>query len=678
MTAVSRYVPWNDSIAARFFRPEAAGQPVYLFVTEDVIDEVGRSVGGGLPDFIAAVLEGPPGMTRSGLCQRALQVADRWSSRNTTYPPYLAYLALFVLAGGHDGDFDPRSYYPRLWELLGEPDAGTPPSFDRMLELWDDLEHWSLRDRGGELGVFKAAVVGGKIHIGLPLAQTVLTEAERRALPCIFASAGLDPDSHPSDRELRRAMAIHGRQALRPRTISALEKESSAFASALLDVVAEDFLNWDGESEAQSTGLSSTPHVHAGLRLCISLDRVAGTARVSARCRARKALPDSGLVFTATDDDGPLTCTEFVPGWSSPLARTETGTTFVPPISAWTQGLALRAAEWTAQSRPARLRAFIDGTADALPGLVEVLELPRRRPFFLAYQEEAWPTMQGWADSGCRGFKRLSLKSGLPPGWAIASVEEAITDAGTQAVDPELGFPSRHNLRLIGGIRAAAGNTFFIFAPPRVTLDGAEPGDVVLCNGSPLTETASTPGTYILPEDTRADSRIGLEARHGEDVIKRTSLYLISGFGWQLDAPVVAFDRCGRPAPGIEGIAGAAVPEPAAPPFPVDLLRTPGLSPHAHRVYFIGRGRGQITAWPKEPLPEWDPVWAVPFAARGRALYCGASLDMAEPLTQGRANRRHVELQRSVLWRKRAKVTPPQDRDLKALWQRYREAARDA
>ena len=128
------------------------------------------------------------------------------------YPPYLAYLALFVLAGGHEGTFDPRSYYPRLWELLDEPGTGTPPSFDRMLELWDDLERWSVHDCQGDLGIFEARIVGGKIHIGLPLAQTVLTESERSALPSVFAAAGLEAGSLPSDRELRRALTIQPRR----------------------------------------------------------------------------------------------------------------------------------------------------------------------------------------------------------------------------------------------------------------------------------------------------------------------------------------------------------------------------------------------------------------------------------------------------------------------------------
>src|SRR5690348_7139074 len=138
--SASTYMPWNDALAAHFFLPEAADRPVHLFVTEQVIDEVGRPFDQGFADFVGAIRAGPPGVTRSGHCQRALQVANRWRERGLEYPPYIAYLSLFVVAAGIEGDFDPRSYYPRLWELLGENETGTPPSFDQMWELWEDLE----------------------------------------------------------------------------------------------------------------------------------------------------------------------------------------------------------------------------------------------------------------------------------------------------------------------------------------------------------------------------------------------------------------------------------------------------------------------------------------------------------------------------------------------------------
>lgn len=680
-TPRSAYFTWNDALAARFFCPEAAGQPVYLFVTNDVVREVGRPLGGGVDEFLAAVRAGPPGTTRAGHCQRALQLAARWRERGLRYPPYIAYLSLFVLAGGHEGEFDPRDYYPRLWALLGEREDGTLPSFDRMFELWDDLEKWSVHDMDGTLGLFEARIVGGKIHIGLPLAQTMLTEEERRALPRIFAEAGLDPGSLPSERELRRALAVHGRSILRRRTVASLEGGSASFVTALLDVVSDDFLDWDGEVPEGPSRPGARREVRAGLRLCLSVDRVSRSARPTLRCRSKREFPEAGLEFNAPSISGALTCEEFLPGWSHPLASAETGAVFTPPASAWDAGLTLTdpRAGWTVRLQRAGLRAFVDGDTEQLPGLVETLELPRNQPFYLAFRGTAWPTLEPWITADCKGWRPIELVSGLPSGWMFGSIQEATTDRGTHALDNRLAFPDRRTLRFVGGIRGAVRNTFFSFAPPRVVLDGSMPGDTVVCNGEPLSEDGTIDGSYALPAALPVDTRIGVEARHGDEVIKRRSLYLVSGVPWQSATPLAALDGYGNPAPaGEEGIAGAAVPGAPGTRLPVDPLRVPGLRAGAARVYFVGRTPGQIVVWPAEPVPDWQPVWAVPFGRRGRALFCGTSLDNAAPAAGRAGGRRRVKLWHSVLWRSRARITPPREPALKALWRRYREAARSA
>ena len=53
------YLDWNDALAAYFFMPGMAGRAVYLYVNEDVINEVGTPLGGGVPEFTAAVRQGP-------------------------------------------------------------------------------------------------------------------------------------------------------------------------------------------------------------------------------------------------------------------------------------------------------------------------------------------------------------------------------------------------------------------------------------------------------------------------------------------------------------------------------------------------------------------------------------------------------------------------------------------
>jgi hypothetical protein len=444
----SSYLEWNDLLASHFFQPASAGQPVYLFVTPELLGELGRQLGGGVGEFVAAVRGGPPGVTRSGHCQRALQIAEGWRAGRFTYPPYIAYLALFVLAGGHEGDFAPHAYYPRLWELLGEHSFGRPPSFDRMFELWDDLEQWSVQDRRGELGVFEARTVGGWVHVGLPLAQTVLTEAERHALPNIFADAGFEAGTPPSSRELKRALALFGRSRLRPRTMSALEQASGSFVEAVLDIAADDFQGWDGQVTVGPEGPSRTRQVNAGLRLCLVVDRVAGQIRARLRCRSQRELPDRGLVLSY-GPRGELSCTEFITGWSSPLVDVATGQSFEPVASVWSAGFSVtdRTAAWRLTLRPATVRVFVEGSADGLPGLVEVLNLPRGHPFYLTFPRVAWPLLGSWLEMECEGWRKFDINEGLPADWIFGAVAAtAESDRSVSRVEPRLSAELKRRL----------------------------------------------------------------------------------------------------------------------------------------------------------------------------------------------------------------------------------------
>ena len=216
----NRYKAWNDALAARFFNEEMAGQNVHLYVNQDLITEVGQ----GLPDaggFRAVVAGHPQAATFNGerICYRAYSEFRRWRTRQSEYPSYIAYLCLFVLAGGTDGTFSPNAYYPRLWELMGYPGRkGRLPHFDRMSELWDDLENWSVYEprylpvplKQADLGIFQSRSIGGNIHVGYPLSQAILVERDRQSLPRVFYEARLDPaSSHPTS-EIAMALRSGG------------------------------------------------------------------------------------------------------------------------------------------------------------------------------------------------------------------------------------------------------------------------------------------------------------------------------------------------------------------------------------------------------------------------------------------------------------------------------------
>ncbi|MDE0161346.1 MAG: hypothetical protein OXL98_06360 [Acidimicrobiaceae bacterium] len=673
---MDRYLTWNDALAKRFFHPDVEGAPVYYFVTEDVITEVGRTIGKSYEDFLLTVSVGPRGATWSGHCQRALQVADGWRDRGLEYPPYVAYLAVFVLAGGHEGDYAPQAYYPRLWSLLGEDRTGTLPSFDRMLELWDDLEQWSVHDRGGELGFFQARIVGAKIHVGLPLAQTILTETERGDLPRMFAAAKLDPGRVASTRELRRALVVHGRDYLRPLTMRALESRSEAFQEALLDAVAEDFSEWDGSVPATNRD-HAEGGVFAGLRLCLEVDRIAGTARASLRVFTRGTYPENPINIAGLASE-PLECVEYCDGWSTPLRAPASGFDHEPDGVAWRSGLAGADERlgWRVRLEPARVRVFEKGQTLMLPGLIEVLELPRDAPFYIAFDGIASGSVSEWLESDCEGWTPLQIASGLPAGWTLGTVDRASSDRGISDVRPGLGHADRLSMRLLGGVRASGRNTYFSFGPPRLAIHGASATHEVQVDGRVVEPRAGSTLIYELPADLPTDRRIGLEVLDGDDVVRRQSIYLMSGVSWRFEHPFVAVDSFGNQAEG-GAICGAVAPVPDKVDYQRDLLRTPGLGGPEGLVYFVGRRRGEITVWPDEQLPQWQAVWAVPFRRRGRALFCGSSLADAEPLPERVGDRSHRRQWHDLLWRRRKRITPPSDRAQKSLWIRYRSIARD-
>ncbi len=530
---MNQYLRWNNAIAKHFFKPDMAGRSVHLYVNSKLISDLETELGSIEGTFIGAVQEGPPWTTRQGICQRALQTCQDWRARGLDFPPYIAYLGLFVLAGGTDGDFEPHAYYPRLRDLLGDPGDGMLPSFNRMQELWDDLETWSGLDKAGELGLFDARTIGGHVHIGYPLAQSLLTEQERLALPRVFYEANLDPTSTPPADELARALRSPvSRDLLRPRTIRQLESQyDSDLYRAILDVIADELAEWDGEILDVGQGGRPTRLASAGLRIGIDLDMVARAATASVRCRLKREFPEDGLHLEIPGKPGQWLAGEYMDGWSLPLSTWDTGEVFDASCLDWSRGIALRTGQAGLQLRlPGRpVRVFIEGISEGIAGLIEVHALPRGQSFYLAYSEVCWPRLEKWATVECRGFEEMDGLEGLPIGWKLASISEAAGNESVRHDFPFLSFPASSRLRLVGGIRSSRGNNFFSFAPPDVALEGGPLGAGLYCSGVPMSDR-SAGDAFVLPEGLPSESRIALEAKNGTEIVASQSLFLTGDF----------------------------------------------------------------------------------------------------------------------------------------------------
>ena len=578
-----------------------------------------------------------------------------------------------------EGPFAPHAYYPRLRTLLRWPDveAGAPPSFDRMLQLWEDLEVWSNQDTAGALGVSSIRIAGEWIHVGLPKAQAVLTEQELRALPPIFGAAGFDPTAPPSDRELARALRRHGTQLLRPATLELLASPSAEpeLVAVLLDTVRSELEDWDGEIPPSAPGQEG--RITALARVCLRVDKIAGRVTATLRVAANAEFPDDGLSLSTGDGTPHVTCREYLPGWSSPLREESSEHDVDASGLSWSQSLLLRDADvsWEVRLPPARVRTFVTGLPFDLPGHVEVRRIPANKPFLLAASPQACQAIEQWRDSGEVEIERLDIRSGLPEGWALYESSGASSDAAVRDALPELALPASIRLTLKGGIRSGQGATFFKFAPPVVVLDGGAGTEEVLCEGVQLTPIEQT-GFFPLPDDLPTGIRITIEVHAGADVIRRQSLFLSDEFDWRQDTPLASLNRFGQA--GVAGlgehdhaVSGArAVPGVEAAALPI----RPAI-PAARRIFVIGQKVGQIRRLPAEPYPtDWEPVWLVELERKGRADYCGRDLSSAGPIAVPDGTSNEVTLWKEVLWRRRKRITPPDHPALRTLWAAYVEA----
>lgn len=671
------YQRWNDALATRFFRGEQAGRRVYLYVTDDVIGSVGQSLGGGHHDFVAACKSGPPWVRLGSVCARALDSYTDWRRRDLLYPPYLAYLCLFVLAAGTEADFATNAYYPRLRRLLGLPvDGGRLPDFEHMWMLWEDLEMWSTQDRRGELGVFEARTHEFFVHVGYPLGQRLLSDFERSDLPRVFWEAEIDASGGYSDSELIAALTRHGGDVLRPRTLRLLSgAEGEAARTLLIDLVRDELGAWDG-TFAPPDGDPGVPQARGSVVYGARLDPVAERVRLYLRCRLSVAFPETGLVLR--DDSGTAySCEEATSGWSTPLhdpgGEVDASKFLATPIALVESQLG-----WQFKGRSTAVRAFIHGALENLPDWIETRTLPTDRPVAILFASSVRAQIDKWLGESCDGVTRWK-PAGLPADWSLATVRAVRSDQLLRQVTT-LGFPATTRIQFVGGIRSGGGTSYFDFALPRVYVEGGLSTDTLTVGGTEVL-ARDEQGRLELPAPTSVSPRIGIHVVRSGEVVARRGL-TVSGPGiWRSREARAASDRWGeahdeKQAPSIVGALTVGMPPP--PPFYPYPFLLPELRSVAEReLYFVGRSPGEVAEWPADGLPAgWTPVWALRKQKRKKVLFCGRSVADALPCTVAQGSPQQVNLWRTLIWFDRGRRPPPDNARLRELWFQYQAVAR--
>lgn len=683
------YLEWNDLLAHYYFQPEMAGRDVLLYCNQDLINSISDNQN-GIEDFISAVKTGPHWVNKKVICQKALQTYTNWRQRDLEYPPYIGYLALFVLAD----DVDPENlcsrsaYYPKLNNLLGEHNKrGKPPNFEDMWELWVDLEIWSKEDKHEDLGRFTPRQrFSWWKYAGWPISQTLLSFEERKNLPLIFSEADLDPTNIPSAKVICRALIHFGRRYhwLMNRTIKLLEiedEETNELSEALIELVTNELSGWDGYvPDIQQDRYQKSQSVRLGIRVCLELDQLGQRVNTFLCIKTNRAFPDSTLSFNCSADIGPFECRESELHWSTRMQIKEG--VFNKPFNAstldWTKNYRLDNPEhdWHALVKGSEIKLFVKGyKADAPYDWIEVNRLERNQEFYLTCTEQNLDMILNWGMTSCDNFNEVTY-SGLPHHWRIFFGQNAKKSCDDIEL---LTLSCVRRIELFDGIKAYtySGNRYLSFALPKIRVLNASGSETVKVNGA--NAQVLEPGIWKIPEDSIHSKLLEITVQEPyDDIITKLSIYSVKP---ELPFPyptLVVLDQYGNNSeiPSSDCYAIGAIVNHA-----IIKKEMPRILPlHlAKRILFIGSTQDRYVEWPKYSVPRWSPVWAIAFDKDGigKVHYCGS---YSEDELPKRISLNLSDIRAAFGWNEAVspsagKYLPPELPAIRARWALYEKVA---
>jgi hypothetical protein len=688
------YIEWNDLIARKFFNEEMAGREVLLYVNEEIIKQLGSGAGVGVEDFIRCIKTNPFWVEEGDICKKALQSYVNWrDNQQLEYPPYIAYLAFFSLAATIGGDFDSKAYYPRFWKLLDEHGrSGTPRHFDKLAELWVDLEKWSTEDKNEELGRFTARIRGGWVHVGRPLSQTLLSDNERESLLFIFDEAELDPTNLPPEVVIRWTLLNFGKNKLEKRTLRLLDPaqdDNIDMANALIEFVLGELAGWDSSVPdiEPREGRDSIPpqqsSIRTGLRICIEeLDRVSGSITTTLRLKTNRPFPDTDLNFEY--DGRILSCKENIPNWSTKLMNiaAQPQKPFNAASLDWSTGVKLEDKKntWRATLKGAPVRLFLPGSWERLPGWIESQHLERNCEFIVTCHKSKEEVVHRWGNSCCEKFAQISAQE-LPYEWSLfegGGAHESCDDIDVLTLSTQI------RLLLQGGIKTGRGNTYLKFGPPLIVLEGGDGSELVTLNGRELKREDTSVPHWRLPPGVPIGTPLII------DVYKRGEQNPFKKQRIMLEEPNLPSSFEGAPMRDSSGLITDNISVPYARGAVVSgtdhaaygIFQRAFPTYLSNRIVFLGSRPGEIADWPKEAHPEeWKPVWALAKSGKDKWIvnFCGQPnhISVIPDPSRAKGDIKTVKRWKAAIWvkRKRTKISPLLLPKIQTLWAKYMEVA---
>ena len=664
------YIEWNNQIAKYFFNSEKTGTRVWLSVEQELIDEIAQNNKVNPDSFIQAVKKGPDCINRSRqtICSKASAIHDDWRIKEGfEYPPYIAYLALFVLAVnyGNSDDFSENNYYGRLGEIVKE--NLTTTHFQKTVELWDDLESWSLKDKKSDFGEFHNDTVGKNFYVGIPSYQVVLKTEDKKNLSDIFWKVGWDSDSSPTDEEILKALKDN-KSLLSNRTIKRIEKGKADFLSVLTDRVLEELRDYDEDEQGSEDTL--TKSVKRGtIEICLDIDETAKRADFSFLCKRKSGLPEESFMLKHNNSEY-----EVVPSSSIGSKRIEQF-----KIDDWKKDLDAESKKYKFHYKGEKYKIFTPADHLGLTGWISGQRPLPNKFFYIVAHNSLTDRIQKWGQSECDKCHKLDFK-GLPREWNLFKIKGINGDKGIKKDIPALAIDERPRIKFEGGIRLKQGSQFFNFAPPKISVVGGTGQISVpvyqISNQKeiPLKQILKELNIFNLPDNISSEDNIKIKIKLNEsDFEIKKNLKLVENrlkkfhdysnqqrmncFGefkkFSQENPDKSLDEFN--VSETEYLTGAYChgfksksTYPKLPHFSFGEYK---------KIYLVGHTPGQIAIWPANPCPElWSPVWMIQFKTYKKATaFLIGNIEKTSNREQD-FPKEQIKLWRKIVWTDRKRI----------------------
>lgn len=284
LTPLEVYLKWNEHLNQFFLRDENAGRPIYLDPEPSLFTALeapfrlepgtGRTA---FLDVVRHVLEDPE--SRSNLFEFVDTAVRRWrvdaAGRHGASkleemafpPPVVALLTATVLAAqqmdesSSSGKYiSSTNYYTHLHDVLAvdlDHKEKLRRDFTVTEDFWEDFSWW-LDEVDGRFGLPTARATSHR-YVGLPMSQSLVRFADRRALRRMFHQYGLAPGESVSPAEMTEIIGewVHTLNSGASRELIAKWKVSEA-RQRITDVALSELVAWDGTVERSEREPSTT------------------------------------------------------------------------------------------------------------------------------------------------------------------------------------------------------------------------------------------------------------------------------------------------------------------------------------------------------------------------------------------------------------------------------------